>query len=222
MDILIAPSILAADFSRLGQEIEAVAQAGCDYIHIDVMDGIFVPNISIGQPVIQAIRAVTSLPLDVHLMIEEPDRYIESFAAAGADIICVHAEASRHLHRSLQKIRDCGKQAAVSLNPATPLETISWVLDQVSMVLIMSVNPGFGGQSFIPATLDKIRALKEMLNQRRLTVDIEVDGGITVDNAAQVITAGANILVSGTGIFHRSDYRDTIQRLRMAGTTLIV
>ncbi len=215
MAILIAPSILAADFCRLGQEVEVVARAGGDYIHVDVMDGRFVPQISIGQPVVAALRKVTSLPLDVHLMIEAPERSIESFADAGADLICVHAEACRHLHRTLQHIRNLGKRPAVSLNPSTPPEAVHWVLDQVDMVLVMSVNPGWGGQLFIPGALDKIRLLRETLDQRGLNVDIEVDGGIVVGNVAQVVAAGANVLVSGTGIFGTTDYAATIKQMRL-------
>ena len=214
MKALISPSILAADFARLGEEVRAITDGGCDYIHVDVMDGRFVPNITIGQPVVAALKKVTPLPLDVHLMIEEPERYVEDFAEAGADLICVHAEACRHLHRTLQQIRAVGKMSAVSLNPATPLEAISWVLDQVDMVLVMSVNPGFGGQSFIPSALDKVRALRAMLDARGLEVNIEVDGGVVVDNAAEVAAAGANVLVSGTGIFRTPDYAATIAAMR--------
>ncbi len=215
MKALISPSILAADFARLGEEVRAITDGGCDYIHVDVMDGMFVPNITIGQPVVAALKEVTPLPLDVHLMIEQPERYVESFAEAGADIICVHAEACKHLHRTLQQIRGAGKKAAVSLNPATPLGDISWVLEEVDMVLVMSVNPGFGGQSFIGSALDKVRHLRHMLDERGLTeVDIEVDGGVVVDNAAEVAGAGANVLVSGTGIFKTDDYAATIAAMR--------
>jgi ribulose-phosphate 3-epimerase len=216
--ILIAPSILAADFGRLTEEVQAVTNAGCDYIHVDVMDGRFVPNITIGPPVVASLRRSTLLPLDVHLMIEDPDRYLEAFASAGADLICVHVEACRHLHRTLQMIRDLGKRPAVSLNPATPLESVSWVLDQVEMVLVMSVNPGFGGQAFIPSALDKVRTLHETLRRRGLEVAIEVDGGVVVENAADVAAAGANVLVSGTGIFGTDDYAETIDRMRSAAS----
>lgn len=216
MKILISPSILASDFGRLRQEVEAVTKAGCDYIHVDVMDGRFVPNITIGQPVVKALSQATHLPLDVHLMIEEPERYVESFASAGADLICVHVEACRHLHRTLQQIRDLGKRPAVSLNPSTPIESVKWVLQDVDMVLVMSVNPGFGGQSFIPSALDKVRDLRELLNSQGLDVDIEVDGGVVVDNAAEVAAAGANVLVSGTGIFRTPDYAETIRKMREA------
>jgi ribulose-phosphate 3-epimerase len=217
MDIRIAPSILAADFGRLREEVLAVVDGGCDLIHVDVMDGRFVPNVSVGQPVVASLRKVSTMPLDVHLMIEEPERHVESFAEAGADILCVHVEACRHLHRTLQQIRALGKRAAVSLNPSTPPEAVHWVLEEVDMVLVMSVNPGFGGQVFIPSTLEKIRLLRSALDGRGLRgVDIEVDGGISVDSAAQVVAAGANVLVSGTGIFHTSDYRETIGRMRAA------
>lgn len=214
MEIIISPSILAADFGRLAEEVKAVTEAGCDYIHVDVMDGRFVPNITIGQPVVEAVKAATKLPLDVHLMIDEPERYVESFAEAGADLICVHAEACRHLHRTLQQIRDAGKRPAVSLNPATAVDAVQWVLDEVDMVLVMSVNPGFGGQSFIRSSLDKVRALRQMITERGLDVDIEVDGGVVVDNVADLAGAGANVLVSGTGIFRTPDYAGTITRMR--------
>ena len=214
MEILISPSILAADFGRLAQEVKAVTEAGCDYIHLDVMDGRFVPNITIGQPIVAAVKQATTLPLDVHLMIDEPERYVESFAEAGADLICVHAEACRHLHRTLQQIRAVGKRPAVSLNPATPVEQVQWVLEDVEMVLVMSVNPGFGGQSFIPSSLRKVRALRQLITERGLEVDIEVDGGVVVDNVAEVAGAGANVLVSGTGIFRTDDYAETIRKMR--------
>jgi len=222
MEILIAPSILAADFGRLAEEVTAVTEAGCDYIHVDVMDGHFVPNITIGPPVVRAVREATHLPLDVHLMIENADRYVEAFADAGADLICVHAEACTHLHRTLQGIRDLGKRPAVCLNPATPLEALRWVLPEVEMVLLMSVNPGFGGQAFIPATLHRLRELRQTIVAQGLQVDIEVDGGIVVDNASDVAQAGANVLVSGTGIFRTSDYRATIEAMRTAAESAVV
>lgn len=212
MRIKIAPSILAADFGRLAREIGAIEAAGCDYVHVDVMDGRFVPNITIGQPVVAALRKVTQLPLDVHLMIEEPDRYVESFAAAGADLITVHAEACTHLHRTLQLIRGAGKKAGVSLNPATPVDVLRWVLDDLDLVLVMSVNPGFGGQRFIPGSLAKISAVRELLGGR--PIEVEVDGGIVVDNIAAVAGAGADVLVSGTGIFGSDDYAATITEMR--------
>lgn len=199
--ILIAPSILSADFARLGEEVRAIDVAGADYIHVDVMDGHFVPNITIGPMVVAALRQVTDKPLDVHLMIENADRYIPAFTEAGADIIGVHVEACPHLHRTVQSIVAADKKACVVVNPATPLEGLHYVLDQLSMVLIMSVNPGFGGQAFIPAVLPKIRALRQLIDERGLDVDIEVDGGIKLDNVAEVAAAGANVMVSGSGIF---------------------
>jgi ribulose-phosphate 3-epimerase len=212
--ILIAPSILSADFARLGEEVRAVDLAGADYIHVDVMDGHFVPNLTIGPMVVEALRKVTGRPLDVHLMIEHPDRYIDAFADAGADIITVHVEACPHLHRTVQSIRAAGKKAGVVINPATPLHGLEYVLDQLSMVLIMSVNPGFGGQSFIPQVLPKITRLRELIDERALDVDIEIDGGIKVDNAGLVASAGANVLVSGSGIFGTDDYAGTIRAMR--------
>jgi ribulose-phosphate 3-epimerase len=213
---LIAPSILSADFGRLAEEVRAVADAGADYIHVDVMDGHFVPNLTIGPPVVKAIRKATDLPLDVHLMIENPDRWIDAYADAGADIICVHLEASVHLHRTIQLIRARGKRAAVSLNPATPLDGLRYVLDLIDMVLIMSVNPGFGGQEFIPQVLPKIRQLRDEADGRGLyALDIEVDGGIKVENVDEVARAGANVFVSGSGIFGQGvDLRERITKLR--------
>jgi ribulose-phosphate 3-epimerase len=212
--IVIAPSILSADFGRLGDEVRAVSEAGADWIHVDVMDGHFVPNLTIGPPVIRFVRKATRLPLDVHLMIEEPDRWLDAYAAAGADLLCVHAEACPHLHRTIQAIRALGKRAAVALNPATPLGALDFVLGELSMVLCMSVNPGFGGQAFIPQVLDKIRALRAEADRRGLTLDIEVDGGIKVDNVEAVTAAGANVIVSGSGIFGEKDYAATIGKLR--------
>jgi len=211
--ILIAPSILSADFGRLAEEVRAVTEAGADYIHVDVMDGHFVPNLTIGPPVIKALRKATQLPLDVHLMIEHPDRWIDAYADAGADLICVHAEAAKHLHRAVQAIRARGKRAAVSLNPATPEDHVRYVLPLVDMVLVMSVNPGFGGQDFIPEVLPKIAALRAEADARGLALDIEVDGGIKVDNVGQVARAGANVFVSGSGIFG-GDYAKLIGEMR--------
>ena len=210
----IAPSILSADFARLGEEVKAVEKAGADYIHVDVMDGHFVPNITIGPLVVEGVKKVTSLPLDVHLMIENPDQYINDFAKAGADIISVHVEAVNHLHRSIQLIRDAGCSPAVSLNPATPLETIEYVLGDLDMVLIMSVNPGFGGQKFIPGVLPKIKKLREMIVSRGLNIDIEVDGGVNSKTIGDVSSAGANIFVAGSAIFNKDDYAEAIKAIR--------
>jgi ribulose-phosphate 3-epimerase len=212
----IAPSILSADFGRLAEEVRAVDAAGADLIHVDVMDGHFVPNLTIGPMIVEVVRKATRLPLDVHLMISNADLYIERYAAAGADIIGVHAEACTHLHRTIQAIRHAGKRPCVVLNPATPLDALDYVLDQLAMVLIMSVNPGFGGQSFIDAVLPKIAELRRRLDQRGLDVDIEVDGGIKVDNVGRVLAAGANVIVSGSGIFGTADYAATIAAMRAA------
>ena len=210
----IAPSILSADFSRLGEEIRAIELAGADYVHIDVMDGHFVPNITIGPLVVEAVRRVTSLPLDVHLMIENPDRYIPDFAAAGADIIVVHAEAVRHLHRTVQLVKSLGKRAGVSLNPATPLNVLEYVLNDLDLVLLMTVNPGFGGQGFIEACLPKIQALRAMLDRRGSEAELEVDGGVKTDNIARVAHAGADVFVAGSAVFGSPDYRATITELK--------
>ncbi|MBL9042843.1 MAG: ribulose-phosphate 3-epimerase [Myxococcales bacterium] len=217
--VRIAPSILAADFGRLTEEVQAVERASADLIHVDVMDGHFVPNLTLGPPVIAALRRATKLPLDVHLMIEEPERWIDAYAEAGADILHVHPEVCPHLHRVVQQIRHAGKQAAVVLNPATPLSVLDYVLEDLSMVLVMSVNPGFGGQSFIPSALGKIAALRRLIDERGLssTVSISVDGGIKLDNAAAVVEAGATVLVSGSGIFATPDYTATIAELRARG-----
>lgn len=214
--IVVAPSILSADFSRLGEEVQAIDRAGADWIHVDVMDGRFVPNITIGPLVVKALRPVTSKPLDVHLMIVEPERYVEDFAKAGADIISVHAEhnASPHLHRTLGQIKELGKQAGVVLNPSTPLELIEYVLDLCDLVLIMSVNPGFGGQSFIPGVVPKIRKLRQMCDERGLDPWIEVDGGLKGNNSWQVIEAGANAIVAGSAVFGASDYKEAIEGIR--------
>lgn len=210
----IAPSILSADFCRLGEEIRAVEAAGADYIHVDVMDGHFVPNITIGPLVVEAVRKITTLPLDVHLMIENPDRYIPDFAAAGADIIVVHAEASIHLHRSIQLIKSLGKRAGVSLNPATPLNCLEYVLADLDLVLLMTVNPGFGGQSFIEDCIPKIKSLRAMLDKRGLEAELEVDGGVKVDNIAAISHAGADVFVAGSAVFGSSDYAATIKALK--------
>lgn len=200
--IKLAPSMLAADFNRLGEQIALLETAGADYLHIDVMDGNYVPSISFGMPVISSIRKNSNLVFDVHLMIDDPIRYIDDFASSGADIITVHAEACKHLNRTIAKIKEVGCMAGVSLNPSTPLNILEYVLSELDMVLIMSVNPGFGGQVFIPNSLDKIKSLRKMINSQGLNVDIEVDGGINSSNVSDVINAGANIIVAGTAIFN--------------------
>ncbi|MEO0828698.1 MAG: ribulose-phosphate 3-epimerase [Cyanobacteria bacterium J06642_9] len=214
--VVISPSILSADFSRLGDEIRAADEAGADWIHVDVMDGRFVPNITIGPLIVQAIRPITQKPLDVHLMIVEPEKYVADFAKAGADIISVHAEhnASPHLHRTLGQIRELGKQAGVVLNPSTPLSLIEHVLPLCDLVLIMSVNPGFGGQSFIPEMVSKVRALRQMCDERGLDPWIEVDGGLKVNNTWQVLEAGANAIVAGSAVFKADDYATAIEGIR--------
>jgi ribulose-phosphate 3-epimerase len=214
--VRIAPSILSADFGRLADEVRAAEAAGADSIHCDVMDGRFVPNITIGPLVVRAVRAATQLPLDVHLMILEPERYVDEFAAAGADNITVHAEASAHLHRTIQQIRAHGKRASVALNPHSSLDSLQVVLPDLAMVLLMTVNPGFGGQQFIEAVVPKIRALRQEITRRGLDVDIEVDGGIAADTAAIVVDAGANVLVAGNAVFAApgKDYAAAIMALR--------
>lgn len=215
--VLIAPSILAADFVRLADEITAVEQAGADLLHLDVMDGHFVPNLTIGPPVVESIKKVTKLPLDVHLMITNADFFVPEFVTAGADYITVHVEACPHLHRTIQSIKERGVKAGVTLNPATPVSLLQEILADVDLVLIMSVNPGFGGQKFIPSVLKKIAAVREMLDRIQSRALLEVDGGVKIDNAAQIIAAGANVLVAGSAIFSSRDYPGTIAALRAAG-----
>jgi len=214
--VKIAPSILSADFSRLGEEVKAVEEAGADWIHVDVMDGRFVPNITIGPLVVESLRKVTKLPLDVHLMIENADLYIEDFAKAGADIISVHVEACPHLHRTIQSIKENGAKAGVVLNPATTLFALDEIIEQVDMVLLMSVNPGFGGQKFINSVLSKIELLRNTLSESGVELDLQVDGGIKPDNAAIIKQAGANVLVAGSAIFGSDDYKTAIEALRNA------
>jgi len=213
--IKLAPSILSADFARLGEQIGEAVRAGADYIHVDVMDGHFVPNITIGAPVVASVRRVTTLPLDVHLMIEHPERYISQFAEAGADIITVHVEASPHLHATIRLIKELGARAGVSLNPPTPLGVVEEFLPHVDLVLVMSVNPGFGGQYFIPETLPRIVSVRRILNDRKLHAELEVDGGINTDNAPDIVEAGANVLVAGSSIFKAQEgISGAMRRLR--------
>jgi ribulose-phosphate 3-epimerase len=214
--VKIAPSILAADFARLAEEIQRVEAAGADLLHVDVMDGHFVPNLTIGPPVVKAIKAVTRLPLDVHLMVTDADALLADFIDAGSANLTVHVEACRHLHRTIQRIKEAGVQASVVLNPATPLDVLQEILPEVHMVLLMSVNPGFGGQNFIPSTLTKIQTLKQTIRERNLQVAIEVDGGVKASNAHMIREAGADVLVAGTAIFGHPDYGEAIRALRDA------
>ena len=211
---LIAPSILSADFARLGDEIKAVEAAGADWIHVDVMDGHFVPNITIGPLVVEAVRSVTALPIDVHLMIENPDNYIPAFAKAGAAWISVQIEASVHLNRSVQLIRECGAKPGVVLNPSTPIQTLEWIIEDVDYVLVMSVNPGFGGQTFIPSSLEKVRKLRQLIQSKKLNTLVEIDGGVNDKTIAAIAAAGADIFVAGSAIFGSADYQKTINSFR--------
>lgn len=220
--IKISPSILSADFARLGDEVKAIAAAGADYIHVDVMDGHFVPNITIGPLVVDGLRPVTDKPFDVHLMIENPDLYIPEFAKAGSDIITVHQEAVPHLHRTVQLIKSLGKKAGVSINPGTPVNTLESILDELDLVLVMTVNPGFGGQSFIESCLPKIAALRKMIDGRGLNVELEVDGGVKADNINRIAEAGADVFVAGSAVFNSDDYQSTIEMLRTNASTFTV
>lgn len=210
----IAPSILSANFSKLGDEIKSVEEAGADWIHVDVMDGHFVPNITIGPLVVEAARRVTSLPIDVHLMIENPDRYIKDFAKAGADLISVQVEACVHLNRTIQIIKESGLRAGAVLNPSTPLSSIEWIIEEVDFIMIMSVNPGFGGQNFIPNSLDKVGALRKMIRDRGLATLIEIDGGVNEKTIKNISDAGVDVFVAGSAIFKSPDYKKTIDRFR--------
>ncbi len=212
--VKIAPSILSADFSKLGEEIKDVERGGADYIHVDVMDGHFVPNITIGPLIVEAIRPITKLPLDVHLMIENPDQYIEAFANAGADYLTVHVEACKHLHRTIHYIKSFGVKAGVVLNPATPVQTIEHVIEDIDMVLLMTVNPGFGGQKFIEQVLPKITQVKELVDKKGLSVEIEVDGGVNEETARKCVDAGANVLVAGSAIYNERDRKTAIEKIR--------
>ena len=212
--IKLAPSILSADFARLLEDVKKVEKAGCEYLHIDVMDGHFVPNITLGPGIVKSLRKDVNMVFDAHLMIENPDNYIKEFADAGCDIIVVHQEACTHLHRTIQNIKSHGIKAGVALNPATPIETIKYVLEDVDMVLLMSVNPGFGGQSYIPVVTEKIKELKALIDKMNLDIDIEVDGGVKPSNIAEVVNAGANVIVAGSAIFNAGNIDEAVKSLR--------
>ena len=212
--IKLAPSILSADFARLLEDVKKVEKAGCEYLHIDVMDGHFVPNITLGSGIVKSLRKDVNMVFDAHLMIENPDNYIKEFADAGCDIIVVHQEACTHLHRTIQNIKSHGIKAGVALNPATPIETIKYVLQDVDMVLLMSVNPGFGGQSYIPVVTEKIKELKALIDKMNLDIDIEVDGGVKPSNIAEVVNAGANVIVAGSAIFNAGNIDEAVKSLR--------
>lgn len=212
--IKLAPSILSADFARLLEDVKKVEEAGCEYLHIDVMDGHFVPNITLGPGIVKSLRKDVNMVFDTHLMIENPDNYIKDFVDAGSDLVVVHQEACRHLHRTIQNIKSYNVKAGVALNPATPIETIKHVLEDVDMVLIMTVNPGFGGQSFIESTIEKIQELKKLIDEKNLNVDIQVDGGIKPNNIDKVVKAGANIIVAGSAIFNSDDISQTVKLMR--------
>jgi ribulose-phosphate 3-epimerase len=219
--VQIAPSILASDFGRLNEEVGAIEKAGADWVHVDVMDGRFVPNMTLGPIIVEAVRRATSLPVDVHLMIVEPERYVEAFAHAGADVLSVHVEVCPHLHRVIQQIHGLGKRAGVVLNPHTPEDLIRYVIEDVDLVLVMSVNPGFGGQSFLRQVLPKLRAVRRMIDASGKDVILEVDGGIAPDTAAEVVAAGARMLVAGSAVYHARDYGAAIEALRSAGSSAL-
>ncbi len=218
---MIAPSILSADFSKLGEEIRAVEKAGADWIHVDVMDGHFVPNITMGPMIVEAVNRVASVPLDVHLMIENPDRFISAFAEAGADLISVHAETCPHLHRTVELIKNSGCRPGVVLNPATPLSALDWILEDIDFVLLMSVNPGFGGQSFIRSILDKVYALKQIIARKKLSTLIQLDGGVNSDTIAETAAAGTDVFVAGSAVFGSNDYAETISGFKKAAADAV-
>ncbi|MEJ2715681.1 MAG: ribulose-phosphate 3-epimerase [Deltaproteobacteria bacterium] len=216
-DILVAPSILSADFTRLAEELQAIESAGADWVHVDVMDGHFVPNITIGPMIVEAVKKVNSIPVDVHLMISDPDSYLEAFHDAGADILTVHPEATHHLHRTLTRIRELGMKAGAALNPSTSLEAIEYVMAQLDVAMIMTVNPGFGGQAFIPTMLEKVQALREMVDRSEFRVLIEVDGGVSPANAPELAGCGADVFVAGSAVFGHPPYAEVIARLKQSG-----